>query len=403
MAAANDLMMPKLGLTMTEGVLAEWRVKPGDRVKAGDILFIVETDKIANEVEAPTNGEIFELLVAAGETAPVGARLAIWSGEANAAKTDDVSPAASTVEGTAASSPAAADHPSPRSGRIIATPLARRRARQEGIDLANVCGSGPRGRIKATDVEAKVRQAPASSSLQIAEPARTPAPGERLATTSKHRAMVERVTASKRDVPHFYVARAAKVDKLNALRSDLNAVGGPKITVTHLLLKAVGRALCEHPDMNRIWDQDDLVALDGSDVGMVVDTRDGLMIPILRDAGRMPLDQLAISATDVAVRAREGRLVREELEGGAISLSNIGTTGTTVVTPIISPPQAAILGVGAAEALFRPDSEGRPVLSREIRLTLSCDHRVTSGMQAARFLDRIAELIERPHALLRTA
>lgn len=365
--ALAELVMPKLGLTMTEGLLAEWRVAPGAQVRAGEVVFVVETDKIANEVEAPGEGEIVEILVEPGRTVPVGTPLARWTGSG---------PANDSI-------PAVVD-------RIKATPLARRLARERGIDLATVTGSGPGGRIKAADLESRLPRA--------VEPPR----GEAPPLSAKHQAMVRRVVAAKREVPHFYLTRRAEISALLALRAAVNAAGGPKATLSHFLVKAVGRALRAVPQANRIWQDEAILPLAGSDVGLVVDTAEGLFIPILRGVGEAPFDRLCAEAAALTERARGGQLGRDDLLGGAVSVSNLGMAGVESVTPIISPPQAAILGVGAVTEVFRPDEAGQPALRRELCLTLACDHRVFDGMTGARFLDAIARGLERPHALFLT-
>jgi len=387
-----DLVMPKLGLTMTEGLLTEWRVKPGQAFAGGEVLCIVETDKVANEVEATAPGTLGEVLVAEGETVPVGtslARLAKGEGAAPAPQ-KEAPPAAAPA--TAATSP-----PIGAAGtRIVATPLARRLARQRSVDLAAVTGSGPRGRIKAGDVE-KARTAAAMA------PAAAAAAGVREEQPDAARlATAQRVAAAKPGVPHFYVTHEAEVSRLSRLRAELNAAPGrPRISVTHLLIKALGLTLAELPAMNRIWLDGRILAFDGADVGMVTETPQGLRIPVLRDAATQPLDDLARQATSLAQRARDGQLRGEEVGGGAVSLSNVGMFGVTGLAPIISPPQAMILGVGAERALFRPGADGTPEARRELQLTLAVDHRIVDGAEAARFLAAVARYLEAPLSLLR--
>lgn len=364
-----DLVMPKLGLTMTEGLLAEWKVAPGQAYAAGDVLYVVETEKIANEIEASEAGRIEAILVPEGETVPVG------------------TPVARTRDGAAAE---AAPVQPPQ--RIIATPLARRIAAERGVDLASVAGSGPHGRIKAGDVERCAVPVPA-----VAPAAPAPAGGARAATA-------RRVAASKRDVPHFYVQTEAEVTALSALREQLNAdTRYPRVTVSHLLLKAIGNALAAMPEINRIWLDDRELALESVDVGLVAETPDGLRIPVIRDVAARPLDAVAAEARDRVGRARAGRLGPADVGGGAISLSNVGMHDVTALVPIISPPQSMILGVGAERGVFRPDADGNPALRREITLSLACDHRVIDGALAARFLASLAAAIQAPLGLLRPA
>jgi pyruvate dehydrogenase E2 component (dihydrolipoamide acetyltransferase) len=215
--------------------------------------------------------------------------------------------------------------------------------------------------------------------------------------------MVRRVTAANRDIPQFTLSARAEVSELVALRRAINEAGGPKVTLNHMLLKAVGRALIEYSQANRIWADDALLAFATPDVGMVVNTGGELVVPILRDAGRLPLDRLALAAADLVHRAEAGTLRREEREGGAVTVSNVGMAGgVESMAPIINAPQSSILGVGSIVKGLRPDTEDRPVLARELVLTLACDHRVFDGMGAARFLGAIVGGLEAPHALLRT-
>ena len=399
----SEIVMPKFGLTMTEGLITAWHRKPGETVKAGELLFEVETEKVTNEVEASVDGVLEEILFPEGSVVSVGLPIARLAG------------------GTAGQSPApaGADAPSARklmaehgiardsvtgTGRggrvmkadvlrVVATPLARRIARRDGVDLSAVAGSGPHGRIKAADVEAakrvEVAPAPGVAGLIQPDPIRA--------------ATARRVQAAKRDIPHFYLTRHVDTRALNRLRADLNAeaVGRVKLSVTHLLVKAAGLALAAHPGLNRLWLPDGILALDSIGVGIVTETPHGLRIPVADRVDGLPLDDLAETCAGLFARARTGTLTSTDVSGGAISISNVGMFGADTLTPIISPPQAMILGVGAEQRLFRPDAEGRPALVQEIVLTLAADHRLIDGADAARFLATLARLLEEPLALLR--
>lgn len=384
MTAPAEIVMPKLGLTMTEGLLAEWRVQPGTRVSAGDILFVVETEKIATDIEASGEGEIVELLIPAGSTVAVGTPVARWTGAAAGVS----EPPAATGEPPA---PAGTPQRAAPAGRVVATPLARRLARERGIDLAGLRGSGPRGRIKAKDVP-ETRPAPAA----------VPAASEFIPLDRVRAASARRLTKAKQEVPHFYIGAAAEISRLLALRDEWREIpGAPRLTVTHAVLAAMGRALLAAPELNRVWEGDGWRRLAAPDVGLAVDTPRGLFAPLLRDAGRLPLDTLAERANALVERARAGRLSAEELEGGSISLSNVGMFGARFLVPIVNPGQSMIIGLGATESLFRPDANGAPALRREVTLVLSADHRVLDGAAAAAFLAHIVAFLERPLALLR--
>ncbi|MEC7258271.1 MAG: dihydrolipoamide acetyltransferase family protein, partial [Pseudomonadota bacterium] len=400
-----DLLMPKFGLTMTEGLVSDWHVAPGEPFEAGQLLYTVETEKVANEVDAETAGTLAEILVPAGETVAVGTPVARLKGDGAAQDAVRDAPSARRLM---------AEHgmnrdqvaPSGRGGRVlkedvlrvIATPLARRIAGQKGVDLHAITGSGASGRIKAADVH------------RAAETAPTPAPtsargGQSITPDAARLATARRVTASKRDIPHFYVTHEAEISALLDLRAQLNAGAGQggraKISVTHMLIKALGLALAEMPGLNRIWAGDAIHTFDSVDVGMVAETPQGLRIPVLRDVGKLALDDLAKVAATLAGRARSGALRPGDVGDSVVSISNVGMFGVSTLTPIINPPNAMILGVGAERALFRPGPDGTPLARRELVLTLAADHRIVYGADAARFLAQLVALIEAPVRLLR--
>jgi pyruvate dehydrogenase E2 component (dihydrolipoamide acetyltransferase) len=394
MAAPAAIVMPKLGLTMTEGLLASWRVGPGDQVAAGDVLFVIETEKIATEIEAQHPGRIGAILVPEGETVPVGAALATWADGGSARHAPAAEPAQTATpapvveESHALASPATG-------GRVIATPLARRIARQHGLDLAHVAGSGPHGRIKFADVQAAMASASAPKGPSAEASRRRPA-------TPVEQVVARRLTQAKQTIPHFYVMAEADVTQLLAMRAELNAAAGPlRLSITHLVMAAVGRALTTQPEFNAVWEDGEIFNLPGSDVGLAVDSPRGLVVPVLRDAGAAHLDAVATACAALIDRARAGRLVAGDFEGGAISVSNVGMFGASHLVPIINPGQSAILGVAAVKPVFRPDAQGRPDLRQELGLVLSCDHRVLDGVRAAKFLDAVVRTLEHPLLLLR--
>jgi pyruvate dehydrogenase E2 component (dihydrolipoamide acetyltransferase) len=410
MGSASTIVMPKLGLTMTEGLLASWRVQPGDTVNAGDVLFVVETEKIATEIEAPAEGRIESIAVPEGQTVPVGMVVATWTGPAA-----HVEAAAAAHAAPASERAAPIEAPRPdgdaRGTRIIATPLARRRAADAGIDLATVKGSGPRGRIKAADVEAALAQArqvspPEPDRARVsgapALPASPAASASRRPASQIETIVARRLTTSKQTIPHFYILADADVTELLRIREQLNSLeDAPRVSINHLVVAAVGKALARLPEINALWDNGEIVTLAGTDVGIAVDTPRGLLVPVLRNAGALSLDALTAAASELVKRAREGRVQQEDLKGGSVSVSNVGMFGAAYLVPIINPGQSAILGVGALKSVFRPDSAGAPVLRQEVGLVLSCDHRVFDGVRAARFLDRVAHLLQHPLQLLR--
>lgn len=407
--------MPKLGLTMTEGALAEWTLAPGARFKAGDCVFVVENDKAATEVEAESDGVMGARLVAVGETVPVGAVVGHW---------DDDTP---SIASPAVAAVAAVADAGATTARRPVTPFARRLAREHQIAIADV--TGPRGRVRARDVEAVLKTrtsasaskdapaaapiaSPASATTAESAPAtvqsRVPAPpatgtvpGRLQPFTGVQQATAARLTAAKQDIPHFYLAREAEVSSLLDLYAKLkDPETEPRLTLNHFLVAAVGRALRALPELNRVWTPQGALVLDGSDVGVAVHTEHGLRVPLVRDVGRLSLVNLARQANALAERARAGRLGADDMAGGAITVSNAGMHGLTAMTSIIVPGQSMILGVGSVRELFRPDARGQPALRREIALVLSVDHRVLDGVGGAALLNEIVDGLAHPTRLL---
>ena len=394
-----QLVMPKLGLTMTEGVLLEWHVGAGDEFRAGDMLFVVETEKVANEVQADIDGIIDELLVEEGDIVPVGMPLATLKGGRVSELPEKVVTTAEAAVSAVAIEPRQFVKDSD-SSRIVSTPLARKRARELGVDLSRVAGSGPGGRIKVNDLDhlgdSVAQEMPRLQSEHGLQAQEISPSAARLATA-------RRVSAAKTNVPHFYITQDVEVSALQVFRATINKRSPEiRISITHLLIKALGVAMAELPTTNRIWVDDKILAFNQVDIGMVTETADGLRVPIIRDAGRRTLEEVAIEARTLASRAQDGSLTQKEVGGGSVSISNVGMFGASSLIPIINAPQAMILGVGSEQALFRPDEAGHPVLHKEICLTLACDHRVHDGADAARLLARLARILKNPSVSMQT-
>ncbi len=401
----TSLTMPKLGLTMTEGVITEWRAAQGARVQQGDIVFVVETDKIATEIEAPSDGEIVEILFGEGATVPVGEAVARWTGigMAGDAETADAS-ASSEPEPKAPDAPAdsqdsAGKTAKPLRKRVPATPLARRLAEEWGTDLATVTGTGPRGRIKAEDVrrhhEAAKPAANPGGDAPRQEPRVEPVP-------ALQQTAARRVLEAKTTIPHFYVSREAEISELTAFRRQLTELTGQKISLNDCIVVAFARALNDLPECNRVWRDGEYVSYPTTDIGIAVQTERGLLVPVVRDLGLLPLDQAARHIGAVLSRARDGNFTADDLTGGTASVSNVGMFGATSLTPIVNPGQSSILGVGDMREVFRPDADGNPELRRELSLVLAADHRVLDGVDGARILAGITHYLENPLLLMAT-
>jgi pyruvate dehydrogenase E2 component (dihydrolipoamide acetyltransferase) len=392
----RELLMPKLGLTMTEGALAEWMLVPGVAFKAGDGIFVVETDKVASEVPADYDGVLLEVLVPVGEMVQVGAVIGyVDDGVAGSTSSQPASPPVA----------AASAVPVMQSGEIrrFSTPLARRLAAQLGVPLADAVGSGPRGRIKAFDVRAAVqtRTAAAPAPVVPVEVVRPAAAATKTRPTPTQATMARRLTQAKQQIPHFYLAAEAEVTRLMALRTELNAMPGyPKLTLTHLLVAAVGRALRELPELNRVWTDDGIVSFASCDVGVAVNAGRGLLVPVVADVASRSLEGIARATQELVDKARNGELDAGQMSGGAISISNAGMFNVSWMTPIINPGQSMILGVGSVRELFRPDANGQPALHRELGLVLAADHRILDGVSGLKMLNAVIASLEKPLCLL---
>lgn len=420
MSSNRQLVMPKLGLTMTEGAVSEWSIQPGTRFTAGQVVFVVESDKAAVEFDAPAAGILHEILVPVGQTVPVGTEIGRWALDGDSAAPSDVPANADATANHAAtpSARAAADVQGPRvaqaesvssgAARVVATPLARRHAAARSIDLSGVTGTGPRGRIVAADVAAaasaandKAVPAPVAAPQAARAAADRPAAGTLVAPTASQRTMASRVTASKREIPHFYLSIDVDVVELLALRQSLNGLPDrPRTSVTHLLVAAVVEALRREPHMNRVWTEDGLQTLATVDVGLAVDTPHGLMSPVVRDLGGQPFFRVVRAVDEVIGRARTASLKGADVQGGAITISNAGMHDVRYMSSIIVPGQSAILGVGSVQSCFRPDAHGQPALRRELGLVLSADHRIHTGVSCLAFLNQLKSILQRPMELL---
>lgn len=414
----RELLVPKLGLTMFEGVLVEWMVQPGEAFKVDQGLFVIESEKAANEIGAEADGVLLEITAQTGETLPCGAVIGYWdddqAGEGVPVPSAPPVPVQAAPAAGAAPVVAAVAATVPGGQRIPVTPLARRLAAQQGVDLGAVTGSGPRGRIRARDVLSKVElmalsakglEANNTQNAPSVAPASAgtvaPALGALRAPSNLERTVAQRLTAAKQQVPHFYLSVEAEMSAVMALRRQINAAQTrQRLTLNHFVLAAVGQALEAMPEVNRVWTDEGILSLSGSDVGMAVNTDKGLLVPVLRGVGRQSLGALAQQAGELIGRAQVGRLSSADMQGGAITVSNAGMHDVTYMTSIINPGQSMILGVGSIRELFRPDENGQPVIRREMGMVLSADHRVLDGVSGLKFLKLVVQALQQPMGLL---
>ena len=380
----KPFLMPKLGLTMIEGTVIEWKFKPGQSFNSGQIIFVVETDKSAVDIESEQSGVLLEIVHDAGNTVAVGAVVGYWDdgqGDGSSEPVAQVSPQkiASTrmlPDVNAAVPPA--PYRLTDSNRIVATPLARRLARESSTDLHNVSGTGPGGRIKAADVPLGLATTQPSSSQLI---------------------LAKRLVGAKQTIPHFYLALEVEVSDLLALRKQLNSVAEVHVSLNDLFVAAAGRALLDCPQVDRVWSDDRIVRLGTTDVGIAVHSPQGLFAPVVRGAGRMTVSQITSKTRPMLERVRRGRLNALEMGGGSLTISNAGMFDVTYITPIINPGQAMILGIGSVREVFRPDANCLPTLRREVGLVLACDHRILDGVAALKFLQNFKNCVQQPQRL----
>lgn len=407
-----EITMPRLSDTMEDGVISAWLKQVGDRVTRGDVLAEIETDKALMELEAYDDGVLERIIFEAGARVPIGEPIAVV-GDGSGTTAHTQIPARAGTSGTSAPQAGTgdgrpgggADAPAGETGaRTKSSPLARKVARELGIDIATVAGTGPHGRVVRRDVEAAGRAgvsepvvAPAAGESETAAPAGLDA--DEVALTTIQRISAQRLTESKQQAPHIYLTSAIDVTDLLEFRTRLNTTlaqtDAGKVSINDLLVKAVAATLRAHPAVNVSFAGDKLWRHRGVHLGIAVATPAGLMVPVIRDADRKSVSEIAAESGDKAARARDRKLRPDEMAGATFTLSNLGMFGIEHFTAVINPPEAAILAVGAITDELR--SHGGQVAGRKIlRVTMSADHRAIDGAVAAQFLAGLKGRLEQP-------
>ncbi|MBL4617404.1 MAG: pyruvate dehydrogenase complex dihydrolipoamide acetyltransferase [Robiginitomaculum sp.] len=413
---AIEILMPALSPTMEEGVLAKWHVKTGDAVQSGDVLFEIETDKASMEVESIDEGVMGEILVTGGtEDVKVNAVVGILLQDGEdasavetkaspkpAAKPDTVeteTPAAITKVETAPVKQKKVAEPVSSSDRIKISPLAKRLSEQEGLNLANITGTGTGGRIVKRDVE----QAIASGAATAPDTAQTSADGfDLIPLDGMRKTIAKRMTESFRDVPHFPLNVDCEIDNLLSLRKQINeqvADDGIKLSVNDFIVRAAALALVKVPEANSSYTPEGLKHWHSVDISIAVAIDGGLITPVIRDASNLGLAAISSATKDLATRARDRKLLPEEYQGGTFTISNMGMMGIKSFASIINQPQACIMSVGAGEkrAVVK---DGELAVATMMTVTLTCDHRVVDGAIGARLLAEFKARIENPGLML---
>ena len=417
---ALEILMPALSPTMEEGTLAKWLVSEGDVVQSGDLLAEIETDKATMEFEAVDEGIIGKLLVAEGTAnVKVNSAIAILLEEGDAADAT-VAPSAPAVVAAdvmaapalQASAPAA---PVAASGtRIFASPLARRIAADNGLDLTAIIGSGPKGRIVKADLSTAVAPAAAAAPVSaVTMPASANAAAveaiyqgrgfKTVPLDGMRKIIASRLTEAKQTIPHFYLRRDIRLDKLLRVRGEINKgleARGVKTSMNDFIIKACALALQKVPTANAVWAGDRVLQMEASDISVAVAIEGGLFTPVLQDAEAKPLSQLAVEMKDLAARARNRKLAPHEYQGGSFSISNLGMMGIDNFDAVINPPQGAILAVGAGKKRPVVLDDGSLSVATVMSVTMSVDHRVIDGALGAELLNEIVNYLENPLSML---
>ena len=422
----TELTFPALSPTMSEGTLVAWRVKPGEVIKAGQVVAEIQTDKAVAEWESPEGGTIRELLVAAGSVVKVNTVAAILTskGEDIAAAVKEAkaknavlaasgatAPAAATAAGAPKPAPNFAANPAPAKPAVVkkgprVSPVAARIAAELGLDLARISGSGPDGRIVRADVERAAKDGSAKAGAGPAAPVkaklkvlRADAADSAVAMSPMRTIIAQRLAASKQQIPHFYVEEQVDAGALDSLREQLNRLDGVRVTINDLIVRASALALRANPRVNATFDGGTITQRDSADIAIAVALPDGLITPIIAKAHAKSVRAIGEESRVLVQKALAGKLAPAEFQGGSFTISNLGSTGIAAFSAIINPPQVAILAVAAIrdEPVIR---NGTVVPGRLVRLTLSADHRAVDGADAAAFMKTLRELLENPATLL---
>jgi pyruvate dehydrogenase E2 component (dihydrolipoamide acetyltransferase) len=420
------IRMPEVAANMESAVLSTWLIAEGAAFSAREVIAVIETDKAVVDFEAEAGGTLVRKLVADGADVPVGAPIALMA--AAGEEISDVDGALSALGLTGTDTPAVtepveeapeaivmdslAGEAGPQPTRRFSSPLARKMARDAGLELAAINGTGPGGRIVRRDVAAAIVSPQPSpipvGALAAPRTATTVAPAPAAPTgptsvdtphTRLRRTIAARLTESKQTAPHFYVKGTADVGRLLALREEINDGSDVRISVNDLVIKAVAQAHLRVPAVNVIWTADVIRSFSSVDISVAIATPNGLITPVLRSVERMTVTEVARTVKDYAERARSGRIQQSELEGGSVSVTNLGMFGTEEFAAIINPPQAAIVAVGAArqEPIVR---KGKVKVGTVMTVTLSVDHRPVDGVHAAEWMRAFIGLLEKPAAIL---
>jgi len=407
----TEVVMPKLGETMDKGKIVKWLKREGERVERGEPLLEIETDKATLEVEARSSGTLRRIVAQEGEIVPITQTIAYLGEEGEPLPVEAVSkPTPLVAEAKEAEAKVEVPKAKP-SVEVKASPLAKKIAEERGVDLTQVTGTGPGGRITREDVLgflASRAEAPAVAVVIPSAPTAPvpPAPTEEfqiVPLSGMRRAIAKKMAYSKSSIPHFYIGAEVDMTEASKMRQNLiptiESKAGVRLSFTHLLIKAVAMALTEFPQLNAVFDGENIKLARDINIGIAVGLEDGLIVPVLKKANEMDLVKIASEADKLIARAREKRLREDEFVGGTFTVSNLGGFDVDSFIAIINPPETAILAVGRIRE--KPAVvNGNVTIRNMMNVTLSADHRVLDGVTAAKFLQRVKTLLETPYNLL---
>lgn len=402
----TEVIMPKMGDGMEEGTLLEWLKKDGEKVRSGEIIGTIQTDKATLELESPGSGALTGFLIKSGETVPVGVPIALLLKDGESVPADwgsgkKATPATETVASSTPAEVSAASSVAPpaKSGRAKASPLARKIAQDLGVDLSVVVGSGPGGRI----VEKDVRDSAGSAKPKVSAPAPVVAAAEdTVVPLNRLRQIIaQRTGHSKQTVPHFYVTVEVDIEKIHALREMFEIEGSGKVSVNDFVVKACAKALQDMPEANATYQGDSVLRYGSIHIGIAAAVDEGLLVPVLKNVESKTLRQISGEARELVKKARDGKLHPDEMSGSTFSISNMGMLNVASFSAIINEPNAAIIAIGTAEKRVVCDQETDEIEVRwRMNITGSFDHRVLDGAVGARFINIVKDYLENPSRLL---
>lgn len=409
-----DILMPSLSPTMKSGKIASWTKKEGEDVKSGDVILEIETDKAIMEFEAPETGKIAKILIQSGaEDVAVGTLIGVlleedeevnideYLASKNSSKTT-VQPVETKVkEEEKAQTPKPICEVQTETSRKFISPLAKRIANDNNIEYSSIEGSGPRGRVVKADIEHVLSNTNFTNS-STQQNVRSSEEFTTLPLTGMRKVIGQRLLESKQNSPHFYVSIESGFDELSHARAKINhelSGKGIKISINDFIVKATAKALTQHPEIRTLWAGNSLKLANNIDVCVAVSIPNGLITPIVKNADLKSLSQISNEVKDLAHRAKEGKLSQNEYQGGCFTISNLGMYGVSEFSGIINPPQSAILSVASPYSKLELE-DGEVVETQKIKLSLSADHRVIDGVDAAKFLNTLKSYIENPVMLL---